>query len=94
MIRSPSLSSTYAWRRLHGGDLIAEVVSVRGMGMWRVQAYRVDDKDRDVTTVSRTYSLLTEAHAAADDLVRSAFAHTCKAGVCGRWLRWTENPSV
>jgi len=85
--------AAHAWRRLHAGDLIAEVVMVRGMGLWHVAAYRVGDDGKDVTSSGRSFTLLTEAHAAADELVRSHFDHVCETGVCGRWLRWREDPA-
>src|SRR5215831_4750023 len=80
--------ATYVWRRLHEGDIIAEVNSNAGMGVWRASAYRVTGHASEVAYTGRAFSLLTEAHQGADDLVRRQFGHECHVGVCGRWLRW------
>ena len=80
---------TYAWRRLHDGNIIAEASPVRGMGTWRVSAYRTT-RNAKALHESGYVSLLREAHERADELVRKHFRHTCSAGVCGRWLRWPE----
>ena len=82
-------SATYAWRRLHDGSIIAQASPVPGMGSWRVSAYRTTE-DADVVHDPRAFSLLREAHQAADALVQEHFAHKCRTGVCGRWLRWPE----
>ena len=87
--RPPSVSATYVWRRLHDGFLIAEASPVRGMGSWRVSAYPTANNS-EVVHEQQAFSLLREAHAAADELVRRHFHHTCRTGVCGRWLRWAE----
>jgi hypothetical protein len=79
---------TYAWRRLHDGNIIAEVNSNAGMGVWRASAYRVTGHASEVAYTGRAFSLLTEAHHGADELVRRQFGHECRVGVCGRWLRW------
>ena len=79
---------TYAWRRLHDGNIIAEVNSQTGMGVWRASAYRVTGPATEVAYTGRAFSLLTEAHQSADELVRREFRHECRVGVCGKWLRW------
>ena len=81
--------TTYVWRRLHDNDLIAEASPVRGMGAWRVSAYPTLNNNEGVYA-QQAFSLLRDAHAAADDLLRRHFRHTCRTGVCGRWLRWAE----
>jgi hypothetical protein len=81
---------SYVWRRLHGGNLIAQASPLPGMGSWRVSAFRTTS-DADAAYEPRTFSLLREAHHEADELVRGHFAHTCRTGVCGRWLRWPED---
>lgn len=81
-------SITYAWRRLHDGNIIAEVNAHPGMGVWRASAYRVNGRASEVAYTERAFSLLTDAHQGADDLVRREFSHECRVGVCGRWLRW------
>ena len=87
--RPNSASTTYVWRRLHDGSLIAEASPVRGMGAWRVCAYPTANSGEGVTG-PQAFSFLRDAHAAADDLLRRHFSHTCRTGVCGRWLRWVE----
>jgi hypothetical protein len=87
--RPPSVGATYVWRRLHDGVLIAEASPVRGMGSWRVSAYPTANSTEAVHE-QQAFSLLREAHAAADELLRRHFQHTCRTGVCGRWLRWAE----
>ena len=81
---------TYVWRRLHDGHIIAEVSPLLGMGTWQVSAYRATKTD-DAAHDARSYSLLREAHEIADELVRQHFNHTCRTGICGRWLRWPDN---
>lgn len=80
----------YIWRRLHAGDIIAEVTSNPGMGLWRVSAYRVNGRASEVAYIGKAFSLLTEAHQGADDFVRREFQHECQEGTCGRWLRWSR----
>jgi|SRR5689334_17590470 len=89
LVAAPSVRQvTYTWRRLHGGNIIAEVNAHPGMGVWRASAYRVNSRSSEVAYTGRAFSLLTEAHQGADDLVRREFGHECRVGVCGRWLRW------
>jgi hypothetical protein len=87
---APVTFTTYAWRRLHDGDLIAQASPLAGMGSWWVSAYRTTNA-ADSAHGAGSYSLLREAQHAADDLVRLHFLHTCRTGVCGRWLRWPED---
>ena len=86
---APVKITTYVWRRLHDGHLIAQASPLAGMGSWRVSAYRTTN-DADSAHAPGSYSLLREAHHAADELVRAHFSHTCRTGVCGRWLRWPD----
>ena len=86
---APVRIATYAWRRLHDGHLIAQASPLAGMGSWRVSAYRTTS-DADAAHAPGAYSLIREAQHAADELVRVHFSHTCRTGVCGRWLRWPE----
>src|SRR3982751_2234560 len=85
-----SRGPAYTWRRLHGGNIIAEVSLSTGMGLWRVCAYRVGGGVSEVAYTGRAYSLLTEAQLGADRLVQEHFVHACETGVCGKWLRWRE----
>src|SRR3954471_4600871 len=89
-VRSSSSSRReYTWRRLHGGNIIAEVTSHSGIGVWRASAYKVNGRASEVAYSGRAFSLLTEAHQSADLLVKREFHHECRTGVCGRWLRWS-----
>jgi hypothetical protein len=88
--RPRPVSTTFVWRRLHGGNIIAEASPVRGMGSWTVSAYSTS-WNADPVHGSGSYTFLRDAHAAADELVRTHFHHTCRTGVCGRWLRWPED---
>jgi hypothetical protein len=89
MAHAAAVYATYAWRRLHGGNVIAQVSRLPGMGTWIVSAYSalLEEKLQRMPT---SYSLLTEAQDAADALVCETFDHECRTGECGRWLRWRE----
>ncbi len=87
---SKTPANVYIWRRLHGGDIISEVTSNPGMGIWRVSAYRVQGRASEVAYIGRAFSVLTEAREGADDLARREFRHECHEGECGRWLRWSQ----
>jgi hypothetical protein len=88
-VATPSVDPTYVWRRLHGGRLIAEVCRVEGMGSWLAAAYSARN-DSDLVRIPQSFSVLTEAQRAADNLVRESFKHSCRTGECGRWLRWPD----
>jgi hypothetical protein len=91
-IQAPS-RPTHTWRRLHDGNIIAEVTTQAGMGVWRASAYRVSGAASEVAYTGRPFMVLSEAHQCADDLVRREFAHECRVGTCGRWLRWSGKRS-
>ena len=94
--RSETLSSktrkppVHVWRRLHDGNLIAEVTLIPGMGSWRVSGYGINSRASETAHMVRAFSMLTDAHNAADKLIQEEFSHECRTGVCGRWLRWRE----
>lgn len=90
--RAPNLVPP-AWRRLHEGDIIAEVTSQVGIGVWRASAYRVNGSTNEVAYMGRPFMILSEAQQCADGLVRREFAHECRVGTCGRWLRWSGKNS-
>jgi hypothetical protein len=81
------------WRRLHDGNIIAEVVANPGFGVWRASAYRITARQSEVAYTGRAFSLLTEAHQGADELARREFGHECRTGTCGQWLRWRQAES-
>jgi hypothetical protein len=86
---SPAATGGYVWRRLHDGQLIAQVSRLEGIGSWLVSACS-SRSDGNLVRIARSFSLLTDAQRAADNLVRDSFSHTCRTGECGRWLRWPE----
>ena len=73
------------WRRHHGPDLLAEVAPFDGIGTWRACARRFSSSGDDlVDHAKRSFSLLAEAQAAADELVAQHFHHRCDRS-CGQW---------
>jgi hypothetical protein len=74
------------WRRHHGPDLVAEVAPIQGMGTWRACARRVRSAGRDelVDHAKRSFSLLADAQAAADELLQQHYDHRCDRS-CGEW---------
>ena len=74
------------WRRNHGPDLVAEVAPIQGMGTWRACARRLRSSGRDelVDHATRSFSLLEDAQAAADDLLHQHYNHRCDDS-CGEW---------
>jgi hypothetical protein len=83
----------YAWRRLHEGNIIAEVTSQPGIGVWRASAYRVSGATNEIAYKGQPFTVLAEAHQCADELARHEFKHECRVGTCGRWLRWPAKNS-
>ena len=71
------------WRRKHSANIVAEVTPVSGMGTWSACVWRAPD-DAHRTDTGRHFSLLTEAHQAADELAAVTFEHHCDT-VCGQW---------
>ena len=73
------------WRRQHANDIVAEVLPVEGIGVWRVRARYTAVPQRSESS-DRSFMTLIEAHAAADGLAREAFSHACDSR-CGSWLQ-------
>jgi hypothetical protein len=73
------------WRRNHANLVVAETTPIRGMGTWSACACRLADPET-IVRVSGKFRLLTEAQAAADELVRTEFEHVC-SHACGEWTR-------
>jgi hypothetical protein len=73
------------WRRQHFPRMIAETMPLRGLGTWTACAYR-EAQPATMVRAPTAFSLLTEAQAAADDLVRTTFGHVCSLE-CGQWTR-------
>jgi len=86
--QTSSRRTGYKWRRLHDGNIIAEVTPHTGTGFWRASGYRAGGRANEVAYTGRAFVLLNEAHQGADELVQREFQHECRTGVCGRWLRW------
>jgi hypothetical protein len=73
------------WRRHHYHGVVAEASPLAGIGTWSACAYRETAKAGMVHAPTR-FTLLTDAQAAADALVRTSFGHTCVLE-CGVWTR-------
>lgn len=79
----------HAWRRTHGPDITAEVIS-DGCGAWRAKASLTSNPTVSVTS-PRQADNLPSAQDKADMLVRKTFDHQC--GVeCGPWLYEPNRP--
>jgi hypothetical protein len=76
-------SSSRVWRRMHAGHAVAEVAPITGQGTWRTCALRDIGKNPE-SHEGPAFSLLVDAHAAADALAQSKFPHECD-GRCGQW---------
>ena len=72
------------WRRLHSGDIIAQVKPVEGIGTWEASTWAVTEPAK-VERAPRSFSMLTEAQSVADAIATTAFGHQCTA-TCGPWL--------
>lgn len=74
------------WRRFHNHQFVANVLLDDGtayvVAVWH-------DASGSVRKLERTYQRLQSAQAAADDLVRRTFKHSCSMEHCGDWLVWT-----
>jgi hypothetical protein len=74
------------WRRHHGHELAANVI-VQGTDSYAV--FALHEPSGVVRREWRTFARLDSAKAAADDLVRRSFKHTCTVESCGEWLIWS-----
>ena len=71
------------WQRHHAGGILTEVVPLPGIGTWKACAKTTTVPER-VESVDQSFTLLVDAHAAADALAREVFDHVCDAR-CGDW---------
>jgi len=71
------------WQRQHAGGILTEVAPVLGIGTWKVCAKTTTVPER-VESVDQSFTLLIDAHAAADDLARDVFQHVCDSR-CSEW---------
>ena len=76
----------HTWRRHHGDALTAHVVE-KGLRSYGVAVWH--ESAGIVRELPKTIQRLESAKAAADDLLRRTFAHTCTIELCGEWLVWT-----
>ena len=74
------------WRRHHGHELAANVI-VNGPDSYTVFAWHASSGV--VRRDPKTFRRLDSAKAAADNLVRRSFNHTCKLESCGEWMIWS-----
>jgi len=74
------------WRRHHGHTLVATVIG-RTPETYAVAVW--DEASGTVHRLQKELQRLHSAKAAADDLIRRTFRHTCTLEACGQWLIWT-----
>ena len=84
-----TLKRRHVWRRLHAGELIAQVSRGDRHEGWVAAAYSTQNH-RKVIRATTSFESRIAAERAADRLVFSTYTHVCKTGECGRWLRWPE----
>ena len=92
----PFRATQYKWRRLHEGNIIAEVALHPGMGLWRACAYRVGGGESEVAYLGHALSLLTDAHSVPTSWSKMTSATNARlacvaAGSGGRCPRRTED---
>ena len=85
-MRQSVMRKLRVWRRHHGPDLVAEVAPIQGMGTWRACARRLRSTGRHelVAHAKRSFSLLADAQAGADELLQKHYHHRCDHA-CGEW---------
>jgi len=71
------------WRRRHVSGVIAEVAPVPGIGSWEACAWSVG-APKSKFPVGGSFSLLTDAQEAGDNLACARMAHDCS--LCERWV--------
>lgn len=76
----------HTWRRHHGSELTANVV-VTGPHAYSVAVWQ--EPSGVVHRLPQVFQRLESAKAAADDLVRRSFGHTCTIESCGEWMIWS-----
>jgi len=73
------------WRRYHGPEFTANVM-VKGPHAFAVAVcHEPSGVERRLPAMRRE---LQSAKAAADDLLRRSFSHTCSSE-CGEWMIWS-----
>jgi hypothetical protein len=75
------------WRRHHGPELVAHVLE-KASDQYTIAAWH--ESSRAVERSPKMFSRLQSAKAAADDLVRRTFHHTCTLEGCGQWMLWAD----
>jgi hypothetical protein len=76
------MSSSHAWRRSHGPDIVAQVIP-DGRGAWAAKVWLAGNPTVMVT-VPRGVEQLATAQEKADRLARKTFDHHCDER-CGQW---------
>ncbi|OLB61376.1 MAG: hypothetical protein DMG04_13365 [Acidobacteria bacterium] len=76
----------HTWRRHHGHDLTANVI-VLPAGSYEIAVSH--EPSGAVQRGRKAFTRLEAAKAAADDLVRRSFGHTCSIESCGEWMIWS-----
>ena len=71
------------WRRLHSGNIIAEVTAVSGIGGWAACVWRLSGDPHRIEA-ARHFALPSDAHRAADQLAAFTFQHRCDTK-CRQW---------
>jgi hypothetical protein len=79
-------TGTQTWRRHHGRELTANVI-VKAPGAYTIAVWH--EPSGAARRASRIFPRLESAKAAADDLVRRSFAHSCSLDTCGEWIIWS-----
>ena len=75
-----------AWRRHHGRDLTANVI-VTPSETFEIAV--LHEPTGALRRGSKTFTRLEAAKAAADDLLRRSYGHTCTVESCGDWMIWS-----
>jgi hypothetical protein len=75
----------HTWRRYHGeltANVMAKAPHAYAVAVWH-------EPSGVIRQLPRVFRRLESAKAAADDLLRRTFAHTCTVESCGEWLVWS-----
>jgi hypothetical protein len=86
LLRILQTMALHTWRRHHGPALVASVI---GKARDKHSVVVWDTASGKVQNLQKEFQQLQSAKAAADDLIRRAFCHTCTIDACGEWLFWT-----
>ena len=79
----------HTWRRRHGQEIVAQIKSLEGLGVWQACTWMTSDPVVMVRSPRQAMAFLT-AQATADLLARSTFGHTCAIHTCDDWTFWPQ----